>query len=473
MGQQARSGDSSRNAVAARLVAVGGSTPREYRLRAGKTSVGYAKDNDIVLDASTVSRYHAVIRRRLGGGYTLTDLESTNGTFVNGVRIKNPAGLKRGDNVRFGDVHFAFLARRRSIVREFRSIRLFPLALLAAFLFVIGFGLVRYRVWKAARLGVTNGVPASPGSAASNSVAAQAGVSSATSGPASDAKAPSATEPEWLALLNWYRRLCGLEPVSEDPKLSAGDQAHVRYLLANYSEALRSGATPGGEMHEERDGSPGYTPDGAQAGKQSDVDFVYWHGHQPAGLVNFAILDWISGAFHRLPLLNPNLRRVGYYDFCGGGICVAAMNAIAGAEMTGLRQAFPRPVQFPPADAAIDLRTFENEWPDPLTACPGFAAPTGLPITLSLGSFVPARLGRFSVESASPDGATSKLEACGFDAVTYVNPESYGQSAGRQVLAANGAVVVIPRRPLTRGASYSVRMTVNGHEYDWTFSVNK
>jgi FHA domain/Cysteine-rich secretory protein family len=469
MGQQPRSGDSSRGTVAARLVAVGGSTPREYRLRAGKTSIGYAKDNDIVLDASTVSRYHAMIRRRIGG-YTLTDLESTNGTFVNGLRIKNPTGLKRGDDVRFGEARFAFLARRRSIVREFRSIRLFPLALITLFLFVIGFGVARYRVWKAARLGVTNGVAAP--SAANDSVAAQSAATSANNGSSGRGNAPSATEPEWLALLNWYRRLSGLEPVSEDSKLSAGDQAHVRYLLANYSEALRNGAMPGGEMHEERDGSPGYSPDGAKAGKQSDVDFVYWHGHQPEGLVNFAILDWISGAFHRLPLLNPNLRRVGYYDFCGGGICVAAMNAIAGADGTGLRQSFPRPLKFPPADAGIDLRTFENEWPDPLSACPGYAAPTGLPITLSLGSFVPAKLEGFSVESVSPDGTSSKVEACGFDAATYVNSESYGQSAGRDVLAANGSVVVIPRRPLTRGATYSVRMTVNGHEYAWTFSVN-
>jgi hypothetical protein len=471
MAQQPLSGDSSPGTVAARLVAVGGSTPHEYQLRAGKTSIGYAKDNDIVLDASTVSRYHAVIRRRLGG-YTLTDLESTNGTFLNGVRIQKPTGLKRGDDVRFGDAHFAFLARRRTIVQELRSMRPFPLALITVVLFVLGFGVVRYGVRKHARLGVTNGMPAPHPSAASDSVAAQAVASSATSGPSAGANAPSEAEPEWLALLNWYRRLSGLEPVSEDPKLSAGDQAHVRYLLANYSEALRNGAFPGGEMHEERDGSPGYTPDGAKAGKQSDVDFVYWHGHQPAGLVNFAILDWISGAFHRLPLLNPNLRRVGYYDFCGGGICVAAMNAIGGVDGAGLRQSFPRPLKFPPANAGIDLRTFENEWPDPLTACPGYAAPTGLPITLTLGSFVPAKLGQFSVESVSPDGATSKVEACGFDAATYVNPESYGQSAGRAVLSANGSVVVIPRRPLTRGATYSVRMTVNGHEFEWTFMVN-
>src|SRR5215472_6442597 len=217
MGQQPRARNSSRDTVAARLVAVGGSTSREHRLRAGKTSIGYARDNDIVLDASTVSRYHAVIRRRIGG-YALSDLESTNGTFVNGNRIKNPITLKGGDEVRFGDARFAFRARSRSIVREFRSIRPFPLALITVLLFVIGFGVVRYRVRKAARLRVTNAA-AGRMPAASSSVGAQAAASAATSGSPTDASAAAPAEPEWLALLNWYRKLCGLKPVSEDSKL--------------------------------------------------------------------------------------------------------------------------------------------------------------------------------------------------------------------------------------------------------------
>ncbi len=278
--------------------------------------------------------------------------------------------------------------------------------------------------------------------------------------------------PEWLALLNWYRKLCGLNPVTEDPRLSAGDHAHVQYLLTNYSDALRSGAFPGEEMHEEHDGSPGYTPEGADAGKQSDVDFMYWHGHRPDGLVNFAILDWISGAFHRLPLLSPNLRRVGYDDFCGGGLCVAAMNATGGADPPRSGQLFAHPVQFPPDGAEIDLRTFTNEWPDPLTSCDGYAAPTGLPITLTIGTFAPAKLDSFSVESVSPDGATSKMEACGFDASTYTNPDANAQSAARGVLQANATVVVITRRPLQRGTNYRVNITANGKEYRWKFAVS-
>jgi len=450
----------------ARLVAVDSAPAREYPLRAGKTSIGYAGDNDIIVNSPTVSGHHAVIRSR-PGGYEVSDLESTNGTFVNGTRITDPTPLKRGDDVRFGNARFAFLAQRSALVRQFQSIRLRPLAVIVAVTFAIGFLAVRYQVH---RMNAGKSTAAKP-TAAESAVAVATAAPSAVSSAVSASPSGNTSGPEWLALLNWYRKLCGLNAVTENPSLSAGDRDHVQYLLTNYSEALRSGAMPGGEMHEERDGSPGYTPDGAAAGKQSDVDFMYWHGHKPDGLVNFAILDWISGAFHRLPLLNPNLRQVGYYDFCGGGLCVAALNAIGGAVQAPGQQLFPHPVQFPPDSAEIDLRTFNSEWPDPLASCDGYAAPTGLPITLSLGNSVAAKLESFQLESIAPGGVSTKLDACGFDATSYVNSEAFAQSAGRGVLAESGTVVVIPRRPLGRGSSYGVNITVNGRSYDWKFSI--
>lgn len=50
-----------------------------------------------------VSRKHAIIHRSTAG-YTLEDLESTNGTYVNKKRIKahEPQTIKPGDEVRFG-----------------------------------------------------------------------------------------------------------------------------------------------------------------------------------------------------------------------------------------------------------------------------------------------------------------------------------------------------------------------------------
>ncbi|MHB8384621.1 MAG: FHA domain-containing protein, partial [Candidatus Binataceae bacterium] len=70
-----------------RLIAIGaGAGPRELPLLRRKITVGSAIGNHFVLSEKTVSRRHAVIRRRLRG-FDLIDLESTNGTYVNGVRV--------------------------------------------------------------------------------------------------------------------------------------------------------------------------------------------------------------------------------------------------------------------------------------------------------------------------------------------------------------------------------------------------
>src|SRR5208282_2600782 len=465
---QDRADHVSRGAFQARLVAIGGLQPRVYQLEAGKTAIGSAKDNDIVIDEAAVSRYHAVIRRSLGR-YSVADLESTNGTFLNGNRIRNPSPLKPGDDLRFGSTRFAFLAKRGGIFRGAQKVG--AIVAIGAILFAIGFAAMRYHIRTPEPADSGSPVPTvSAGESASDgSSPAPSGSSGAEGARPAAAIAPDAG-PEWLTLLNWYRRLCKLAPVSEDSRLSAGDHAHVQYLLTNYSDTLRSGTLPGEEMHLEREGSPGYTPEGADAGKQSDVDFMYWHGAKPSGLVNFAILDWISGAFHRLPLLNPNLHRIGYDDFCGEGLCVAALNAIQGADPPRTGNLYASPVEFPPDGAEVNLRTFTNEWPDPLTSCPGYASPTGLPVTLTLGSFVAVQLESFNVRRVAPDGAEAKVDACGFDAATYENPDAAAQSAARGVLHGNGTVVVIPRRPLERGDTYKISMTANGKSYDWKFS---
>lgn len=60
---------------------------------------------EIVLDDSSVSRRHAEVRLGPDGGWTVRDLDSTNGTFVNGVRV-GPGGLplRPRDVIQFGTV---------------------------------------------------------------------------------------------------------------------------------------------------------------------------------------------------------------------------------------------------------------------------------------------------------------------------------------------------------------------------------
>jgi len=71
------------------------------------TTIGRARDNDIILPHPTVSRQHAKVRLQ-EGTFLLFDLGSSNGTFVNDERVLEPRQLKDGDVVRFGEVEMIF-----------------------------------------------------------------------------------------------------------------------------------------------------------------------------------------------------------------------------------------------------------------------------------------------------------------------------------------------------------------------------
>ena len=79
------------------------STGRRYAMRPGITTIGRSGDDDVVLDAPSVSAHHAEIRYE-NGRYILYDRGSTNGTFVNGRRISGANMIKTGWRLRVGDV---------------------------------------------------------------------------------------------------------------------------------------------------------------------------------------------------------------------------------------------------------------------------------------------------------------------------------------------------------------------------------
>ena len=66
-------------------------------------TVGRTDDNSLQIEDASVSTHHARLEA-LGNGYLLTDLGSTNGTYLNGEPLEEPRKLKAGDRVRFGKV---------------------------------------------------------------------------------------------------------------------------------------------------------------------------------------------------------------------------------------------------------------------------------------------------------------------------------------------------------------------------------
>ncbi len=80
---------------------------RRYLVRGEVTRVGRGTDNDIVVDeAATVSAHHLEIRKE-EGAYKICDLNSTNGTFVNGNRITE-ASLEADASIQIGATGPAF-----------------------------------------------------------------------------------------------------------------------------------------------------------------------------------------------------------------------------------------------------------------------------------------------------------------------------------------------------------------------------
>ena len=70
-------------------------------------NIGRADYNDLVLPDESVSTSHAKLQRR-EGVWVLMDLDSTNGTYVDGERISADTPIAPGTLVRFGDVQLVF-----------------------------------------------------------------------------------------------------------------------------------------------------------------------------------------------------------------------------------------------------------------------------------------------------------------------------------------------------------------------------
>ena len=86
------------------------SATRSWRIEldAPRTTIGKAEENDIALsDDPTASRLHAVLEQ-FAAGWCVTDLGSSNGTWVNGERIWSAQPLRHGDEIRIGQTRLIF-----------------------------------------------------------------------------------------------------------------------------------------------------------------------------------------------------------------------------------------------------------------------------------------------------------------------------------------------------------------------------
>jgi pSer/pThr/pTyr-binding forkhead associated (FHA) protein len=86
-----------------------GANEQTFRILPGNArTLGRATGADFIVDAALVSRVHCRITALPSGELEVKDLESTNGTFVNGQRVEQ-ARLSPGDRLRVGRMELVAL----------------------------------------------------------------------------------------------------------------------------------------------------------------------------------------------------------------------------------------------------------------------------------------------------------------------------------------------------------------------------
>lgn len=254
-----------------------------------------------------------------------------------------------------------------------------------------------------------------------------------------------------LERINSVRRHANLSTVQFDDVLSHGCRLHARYLRLN----ARRPEVQGMGAHEEDAKLPGYTAEGAKAGRASDIAFGDF---EPIG----ALDGWMATLYHRVPILEPNLRKVGFGCIRGQGLgWITVLDVFTDRD----KKTATRPVVWP-VDGQADV---------PLHFPPGGETPNPIPNDETGRAGYP--ITAFFPREAPLLGAQAKLEdvqgqqvACWFSSPEAPANPKFERFQGT-------TVCLIPKVPLRPVQSYRVTMsgTIAGAAWKktWTFSTAK
>lgn len=268
---------------------------------------------------------------------------------------------------------------------------------------------------------------------------------------------PPTTPSVSLDDLNQLRQLAGLGPLTAEPAWAAGCAAHARYLVG----------VDRGE-HTEDPQHPLSSAEGVACAPGH-----YFVSSRPDSGADRALGYWATGAFHLPQLLDPRLGRVAL------GLAHDIQGEVQSAAVLDVRRGLSRParypVRFPQAASRSPYRAGAgSEWPDPLPGCPGYDHPVGPPVALLLGP--DAEGGGAGVSGSGVSGAALKVNgrpvaACLLTGRSFRGASEADTRVGRSVLAAQGAAIVLPRRPFPAGAQVRVSFRTPAGPVAWSFRV--
>lgn len=171
---------------------------------------------------------------------------------------------------------------------------------------------------------------------------------------------------ECISILNQARTAAGLQPVIISEKLSKGCQLHAEYLVENNDNPKSSGMN----AHSESPELIGYSELGQIAAKRAVIHYV-----EPEK----AIIGWLRTFYHRIPLLQPNLKEIGIGYSKNNVVKVVLIDCIS-----GLQGAIEPEIVFFPADRQTNVPIeMGPEIPHPI----GHEGQFGMPITIYFANY--------------------------------------------------------------------------------------
>lgn len=197
--------------------------------------------------------------------------------------------------------------------------------------------------------------------------------------------------------------------------LQVGVDKHVAYMMLN----------PDQFEHDETPGRPGYSPEGRDAARQSNL-FRGSAGYTPED----AMRAWIDSLPHRFGMLRPELECTAFAMRCDGTTCNALLNVLGGLRDSTQADRDAH-IRFPGA-GMMDVATSKVSWQ---------FHPFEAKVTLSSASL-------------SPSGPTTRVPADGYFNFVAVHPTSGSLAAGATITA-----------------DMSVSQGIRSIQRSWTFTM--
>ena len=239
-----------------------------------------------------------------------------------------------------------------------------------------------------------------------------------------------------LRLLNKARKDAGLDTVTISASLSRDCYNHAKYLVFNRNDS----ATQGLSGHKEYASLKGYSKEGEKAGRRSVIAFEK---------TDRAINEFLASFYHRIPLLQPNLKEIGIAFYEENDYVVSLIDCASGtAGQKSIEVVF-----YPGVNQRNIRLNMANELPNPA----GLPGQFGFPVTIYFTKAQVIKNVKFKLTDKY-----NRIIDCYIS--TPENPATF--------FTQWNTVCAIPKKPLAPDSKYFVSLTclVNNVEFNKIYS---